>query len=160
MDPLFLFLPLLLVMLVFMWRSNRKRQEQMRQMQDRIVVGAEVMTNTGLFGTVVDRDEDEQSVTLESTPGTRLRVHSTTIARVIEPEVPDDASRLVDAEAEPVEEELFEQTDPLEPDAERLEPDVAPGDAVSEAAAEEATQGEDEPGAKPEGGNDPLDGSR
>ncbi|MDO5051991.1 MAG: preprotein translocase subunit YajC [Pseudoclavibacter sp.] len=160
MDPILLFLPLLLVMLVFMWRSNRKRQEQMRQMQDRIVIGAEVMTNTGLFGTIVDRDEDEQSVTLESTPGTRLRVHSTTIARVIEPEVPDDASRLVADEAEPLEEELLEETDPLEPAAEGLEPDAVEGEAAAEAASEQASPGEDEPGARPEGGDHPLDGSR
>lgn len=158
MDPTLILLPLLAVMVFFMWRSNRKRQEQVREMQSSAIVGAEVMTNTGLFGTIVERDEDENIVTLESTPGTRLRVHSTTIARVLTPSVPDDASALAEAEADEPgavdERDAAEQPD----ETERREP-LAEQGPVDKQGDHEA-EGDAEPGTGQAGGDAPLGGGR
>ena len=49
-----------------------------------VVPGAKVMTNFGVFGTILSIDEEENQVQLESTPGTVLTVHRQTIARVID----------------------------------------------------------------------------
>ncbi len=93
---LMLVLPLLLlvVMMIFMWRSNKKRQEQQQEMRQQLVPGTEVMTQAGIYGTIVDVDADNNVATIESAPGTQLRVHSATIVNVVTPTVPDDASAL------------------------------------------------------------------
>lgn len=93
---LMLVLPLLLlvVMMIFMWRSNKKRQEQQQEMRQQLVPGTEVMTQAGIYGTIVEMDDDSHIATIESAPGTRLRVHSQTIVNVVTPTVPDDASSL------------------------------------------------------------------
>ena len=93
-----LFLPLLLlaVMMIFMWRNNKKMQERQAQMRTQMQVGTEVMTQGGIYGTIVDVDAENNVTTIESTPGTVLRVHTATIVNVVTPTatVPDDASSL------------------------------------------------------------------
>ncbi|MFD0995482.1 preprotein translocase subunit YajC [Pseudoclavibacter chungangensis] len=88
-------LALLALMLVFMWRSNKKRQAQAQETKSKAVVGAEVMTQAGIYGTIVDIDADNNVTTIETTPGTRIRVHSATVLNVVTPNVPDDASELI-----------------------------------------------------------------
>ncbi|HET8780267.1 MAG TPA: preprotein translocase subunit YajC, partial [Agromyces sp.] len=64
--------------------------------------GAKVMTNFGVFGTILSMDEEENQVLLETSPGTVLTVHRQTIARVVEPvavSVGDDDA--IDAAGEP-----------------------------------------------------------
>lgn len=94
-DPL-LIIPLLLlaVMLIFMWRGNKKRAEQQAQVRESMVVGADVMTQAGIYGTIVDLDTENNVATLEVAPGTNIRVHSQTLLQVVTPTVPDDASEL------------------------------------------------------------------
>lgn len=96
-DPLLL-LPLILlgIMLFLMWRGGKQRQKMMQDMRTKLVPGAEVMTQAGIFGTLVAIDEDTNVATLEVSPGTTIRVHSQTVATVVEPAVPDDASALDD----------------------------------------------------------------
>lgn len=102
MDPM-MYLPLVLlaVMLVLMWRGNKQRAKLQEEMKAKVVVGADVMTQAGIYGTIVDIDEAANVTTIETTPGTRIRVHSMTIANVVEPTVPDDASSLVADPAAP-----------------------------------------------------------
>jgi preprotein translocase subunit YajC len=40
-----------------------------------------VLTTSGIFGTIVDEDEDEGTVTVEIAPGTRIRMVRSGIAR-------------------------------------------------------------------------------
>lgn len=95
-----LFLPLILLvlMMVFMWRSNKKNQERQQQLRAQLAPGVEVMTQSGIFGTVVEIDQDLNTAIIETTPGTNLKVHSATIVNVVSPDVvvPDDASSLTD----------------------------------------------------------------
>ncbi len=83
-DPFLLILLAALAVLVFFtFRNGRKRQREAAEMQDKILPGAQVMTNFGVFGTIVSKDDEENKVALETTPGTVLSVHRQTIARVI-----------------------------------------------------------------------------
>lgn len=55
-------------------RPQRSRQRAQQAMQAAIEVGDEVMTTGGIFGTIVEIDDDEGVVTVEIAPGTRIRM--------------------------------------------------------------------------------------
>lgn len=93
-DPLTLImLAVLAVLVFFMFRNGRKRKADQEALQTKMVAGADVMTNFGLYGTIVSIDEAENKVALEIAPGTIVSIHRQTIARVVEPTVvlPEDA---------------------------------------------------------------------
>lgn len=90
---------LLVVMIFFTWRNSKKRKAEAEEMQTKLLPGAEVMTQHGIFGTLVSIDDDTNEAVIESTPGTRLRVHRQTIARVVEPELESGDDADVDADA-------------------------------------------------------------
>lgn len=91
MDPLTLVMLAVLALLVFfMFRNGRKRQKDTAALQSQMVAGADVMTNFGLYGTIVSIDEEENKVALEIAPGTIVQIHRQTIARVVEPTVVSD----------------------------------------------------------------------
>ena len=91
MDPLTLVMLAVLALLVFfMFRNGRKRQKDTLALQSKMVAGADVMTNFGLYGTIVSIDEEENKVALEIAPGTIVQIHRQTIARVVEPTVAGD----------------------------------------------------------------------
>lgn len=92
-------LAVLAVLIFFMFRNSRKRQKDAAELQTQVVPGAKVMTNSGLFGTILSIDEEENEVLLESTPGTVLALHRQTIARVVTPvaaPVVDEADTAID----------------------------------------------------------------
>lgn len=104
LDPqLILMVAFLAVIIFFMFRNSRKRRRDAEKLQEQVVVGADVMTNFGLFGTIVSMDEDENKVDLVTGPGTIVTVHRQTIGRVISPEEPvaDELLPEAVAEAEP-----------------------------------------------------------
>jgi preprotein translocase subunit YajC len=85
-DPLTIGLVVLLaVMVIFMFRNSRKRKRDAEQLQNKFVPGAEVMTQHGIYGTLISVDDEKNEAIIETTPGTRLRVHRQTISRVIDP---------------------------------------------------------------------------
>lgn len=98
---------LLVVMIFFTWRSSRKRKTEAETMQNKLVPGAEVMTQHGIFGTLISLDDEKNEAIVETTPGTRLRLHRQTIVRVVEPEELAHADDDIVAENE----ELVEATD-------------------------------------------------
>ncbi|MEZ0449615.1 preprotein translocase subunit YajC [Cellulomonas sp. ICMP 17802] len=88
MDPSFLVI--LAVALGALWlMSNRTRKQQRAasEFRNNLVAGDEVMTASGLLGTVVDVEDDV--ITLESAPGTHTRWIRAAIAKKIEPTVED-----------------------------------------------------------------------
>ncbi|WP_395243004.1 preprotein translocase subunit YajC [Agromyces sp. MMS24-K17] len=103
-DPFTLImLAVLAVLIFFMFRNSRKRQAEARNLQSKVVPGAQVMTNFGLYGTIVSIDEEENKVELEVSPGTVLVVHRQTVARVVEPSetvADDEESAAVEGEPE------------------------------------------------------------
>ncbi|HWD61942.1 MAG TPA: preprotein translocase subunit YajC [Humibacter sp.] len=84
---------ILAALIFFMFRSSRRRQKQASQLQKQVVPGATVMTNFGVFGTIVSIDEETNKVELETSPGHILTVHRQTIGRVeTSPEVTEEES--------------------------------------------------------------------
>ncbi len=91
MDPLTIGLfALVAVMIFFMFRNSRKRKAEAEEMQAKMVPGAEVMTQHGIYGTLISIDDDKNEAIIETTPGTMLRVHRQTVSRIVEPEVAVD----------------------------------------------------------------------
>ncbi|WP_316298315.1 preprotein translocase subunit YajC [Clavibacter michiganensis] len=122
MDPFTLIMFAVLALLIFfMFRNSRKRQKDLASLQTQMVPGAEVMTASGIYGTLVSFDEENNLAYLEVSPGTVLKLHRQTIARVVEPTVADDASVLVD-------------------DASVLVDDAPAADAVDETGTTDATR--------------------
>ncbi|WP_241985602.1 MULTISPECIES: preprotein translocase subunit YajC [Cryobacterium] len=78
-------LAVLAALVFFMFRNSRKRQKDQAALQSQMVAGADVMTNFGLYGTIVSIDEEANKVALEIAPGTVVELHRQTIARVVEP---------------------------------------------------------------------------
>jgi preprotein translocase subunit YajC len=84
-DPLtIIMLIVLAAMIFFMFRSNKKRKAQAEELQDKMVPGAEVMTNFGIFGELVAIDEERNEAHIEIAPGTVIRVHRQVLARVVD----------------------------------------------------------------------------
>ena len=85
MDPLTIaMLAVLAVLVFFMFRNSRKRKADAEALRQQIVPGADVMTNFGLFGKLVSMDEVTKVAELEVSPGNIVRVHSQTIAKVVD----------------------------------------------------------------------------
>ncbi|WP_432533597.1 preprotein translocase subunit YajC [Kineococcus arenarius] len=80
-----IFLLLMVGLLVFMFSRTRKQQRAQVEMQSSVGPGAEVMTTSGTYGTVVAADGDV--VVLEISPGVRTRWARRAVARVVAPAV-------------------------------------------------------------------------
>ncbi|RFA14775.1 preprotein translocase subunit YajC [Subtercola boreus] len=96
MDPLNLvILAVLAVLIIFMVRNSRKRKRETEELAQKITEGAYVMTNFGVYGTILSIDAENNQIFLETTPGTVLKVHRQTVTRVVPNE---DAVALDDVE--------------------------------------------------------------
>ena len=105
-----LLIPLALAALLifFLFNSRRKQKARAEQIKTGLVPGATVMTTFGVFGTVLSIDEESNQVTIESGPGTVLRVHRQAIGQIDNPQTDvapvdapaADAAEPTDAEAD------------------------------------------------------------
>lgn len=75
----------LVVMIIFMFRNSRKRRRDQEELGTKMVPGAEIMTSTGIFGTLVSIDEEHNQAVIEISPGVELRVHRQTLSKVVDP---------------------------------------------------------------------------
>jgi preprotein translocase subunit YajC len=46
------------------------------------------MTTSGIFGTIVSIDAEENQIVLETTPGTKLRIHRQAVTTIVEKPTP------------------------------------------------------------------------
>lgn len=76
-------------MYFLMIRPQSKRRREAMQMQSTLGPGDEVMTGSGLYGTVTELDDD--TVTLEISPGVTVRFARAAIGRVLAREEPAEA---------------------------------------------------------------------
>ncbi|WP_285116487.1 preprotein translocase subunit YajC [Leifsonia sp. fls2-241-R2A-40a] len=91
-DPLTILMVVILAALVFfMFRNSRKRRREQEDTRSKMVPGAEVMTNFGLYGTLVSVDESDNTAMIETSPGHVVKVHRQVLARVVEPTVAEPA---------------------------------------------------------------------
>ena len=77
-----------LVLYLIVIRPQRRRQAQQQQATSELNVGDEVLTAGGIYGTISEIDEDE--VTVEIAPQTRVRVARRAIAGVTRDEEPEN----------------------------------------------------------------------
>ncbi|OUM44610.1 preprotein translocase subunit YajC [Arthrobacter agilis] len=97
-----LLLPLALAFLIFtMFRRQRKSQQQVKEMRTQMEPGTEVMTQFGLYGTILSIDQENNKAVLELSPGNTATVHTQALSKVVqqEPAVADDATGRSDDEA-------------------------------------------------------------
>jgi len=89
MDYSFLIIMLLAFgALWFMSSRSRKQQREAADFRSNLEIGDEVMTGSGLFGTVTAIEGDV--ITLESTPGSSTRWLRAAVAKKVDPVVADD----------------------------------------------------------------------
>ncbi|HYD09894.1 MAG TPA: preprotein translocase subunit YajC [Acidimicrobiales bacterium] len=98
-------LPLLLIgLLWFMGAPQRKMRKEQAALMESLAPGADVMTHGGLYGTVVEIDDDV--VVLETSPGVTMRWAKRAIATVVTPLGDDEA---VDESDEELDEEYADE---------------------------------------------------
>ncbi len=97
-------LPLLMIVGFYflLIRPQRNRQRSQQALLASLEVGDEVMTSGGIFGTLVEIDEDEGTVTVEIAPGTRVKMLRQGISQRF---VEDDQDAYDDDDDGPVDEQ-------------------------------------------------------
>ncbi len=83
-------IPFVLILLAFyllIIRPARSRSRAALELQERLAPGVEVMTTSGMYGTIVEIDED--SISLEVAPGTTIRFAKAAVGQVRSPELAD-----------------------------------------------------------------------
>ena len=89
-SPLsFIIFLLPLGLLFFLMRSQKKKLQAQQALQQQAEVGDEILTTSGIYGTIVETDDDEGTVVVEIAPGTHIKMVRAGISR-----------RLVDDEEE------------------------------------------------------------
>ncbi len=102
MDPTLILIAVALAVFVFFqFRTSRKRAKETAARQAAIGPGVEVMTNYGLYGTVISIDDDTNMALIETTPGTVLKIHRQTILKAVEEETPAVSETDDDTAVEP-----------------------------------------------------------
>ncbi len=91
LDPIsILMFGLIAVLIFFMFRNGKKRQAAMQALQNGLRPGAEVMLQSGIFGTVVSIDDEDNRLTVQSGTST-IVVHRNAVSQIITPvDAPDD----------------------------------------------------------------------
>lgn len=88
MDISFILILALAAGAMFLMTSRtRKQQREAQNFRANLAPGQEVMTGSGMFGTIVDVDEEADVITIESTPGNQSRWLRAAIAKLVEPPV-------------------------------------------------------------------------
>jgi len=152
MNDTFLNIALVVVLALFViyaFRNSRKNKAKQAELKAQIVPGVEVMTNFGLFGTLLSIDEISNVAEIETSPGNVVRVHRQTLAKVVtesdstvsgvagaEPRSVEEAMEIANREAEAREKAANPEFGELaEPVAEKPADDVVVVEPVAEEPA-------------------------
>jgi preprotein translocase subunit YajC len=148
MDPLLIFMMLAVGAMFLLTSRTRKQQRKAVEFRQTLAVGDEVMTGSGLFGTVVDVDGDV--ITLESPSGARTDWLRAAIAKHATPPWAEDVEGEEEDELAPQDEsELL--ADGLDDDTERRIVEVdRPADDVAGERALHADDAADRADGAPE----------
>lgn len=113
MKPENLILLVPVVLLIMLTMQNRRRKRDLAAAQASLLLGAEVMTGAGMFGTVVGVDGDQ--VTLETSPGVTSVWLRQAVVRIITPGGPDQDAQAAAAEQAPADQDRSESSDQGQP---------------------------------------------
>lgn len=81
--PLLMIGLIIVAMYFFIIRPQQRQRREMQAMQSKLAVGNQVITIGGLYGTVVEADDE--TVTLEVAPGVTNKYVRGAVSRVVEP---------------------------------------------------------------------------
>ncbi|MCC3269097.1 preprotein translocase subunit YajC [Arthrobacter gengyunqii] len=133
-----LLLPILLALFIFMmFRKQKKTQKTVQEQRTQMVPGTEVMTQFGLFGTILSINSEENKAVLELSPGNTATVHLQALTKVVTTEpaveeeasvVPDDASSLTAADH--ADDDASRTADPVRRDDSAAHPDETPEETL------------------------------
>ena len=99
MDAVSGLLPFVLILVAFYFlivRPARTRQRAAVELQERLAPGVEVMTTSGIYGTVVG--VDDTTIQLEIAPGTTVRVAKPAVGQVLTGDTGDAGDDVAAAE--------------------------------------------------------------
>jgi preprotein translocase subunit YajC len=94
---LLFFILIPLGMYFLMIRPQQRRARELRQMQSALAPGAEVMTGSGIYGTVTEIDPQDDTVVLEISSEVHVRFARAAISRVLSAAPADDPGVAGDA---------------------------------------------------------------
>lgn len=80
----------LAALMFFMSSRTRKQQKQQAEFRSALAPGQEVMTGSGMVGTIVEIDDESDTITIETTPGTRTRWLRAAVAKRTDTAVADE----------------------------------------------------------------------
>ncbi|BDZ43480.1 hypothetical protein GCM10025865_27790 [Paraoerskovia sediminicola] len=158
---LIIFAVLAIGLLFFMSSRTRKQQRAQQDFRSQLQVGTEVMTQSGMYGTVVEIDEVADVITLEAEPGgSRTRWLRAAIGKEVvqhveeEPvdtddeldetvEVPDDLSGLPGAQQGDADTERESEGADQDETSERVEVAEGDGTVQDEVVEDDATESAD-----------------
>lgn len=90
-SPLGLLIFLIPLGLLFvMMRSQKRRMAQQQALQQSAQVGDDILTSSGIFGRIIDEDEEEGTIMVEVAPGVRVTMIRGAIARTLTEPEPED----------------------------------------------------------------------
>jgi preprotein translocase subunit YajC len=90
LGTLVFIVPMFAIGYLLLVRPQKRRLQAQRELLNALEAGDEVVTAGGILGQIVDIDEDDDVVTVEIAPGTRIRMLRGGISRRLEDEVDDD----------------------------------------------------------------------
>ena len=129
LDPMTLIMfGLIAVLIIFMIRNGRKRRQAAEEMQSNLRPGAEVMLQSGIFGTIEEVDEADNRVTVRSGTSS-IVVHRNAIGQIITPIVTsDEPTADIAPDDDPAFGERLSETEEAAVDASAADLDEAPTD--------------------------------
>ena len=84
-DPITIMMFALIALLIFfMFRNGKKRQAAMQELQNGLRPGAEVMLQSGIYGTIESIDEENNRVVLRSGTST-IEAHRNAVSQIVAP---------------------------------------------------------------------------
>ncbi|HEV2088696.1 MAG TPA: preprotein translocase subunit YajC [Cryptosporangiaceae bacterium] len=106
--PLLLLVGLFALMYFMVIRPQSQRRKQLQQLQSEVAPGSEVVTIGGLYGTVVDTDDDDTLI-LEVAPGVTNRYARGAVGKVLPATTFDEVDDDEDAD-----DTVADDTDPVQ----------------------------------------------
>lgn len=90
-DPTFILIAVALAAFVFFqFRSAKRRKAEAEERMASIVPGVEVMTQSGIFGTLISIDEEENFAYVEIAPKVIVKLHTQAIRNAVVPVVEEE----------------------------------------------------------------------
>jgi len=79
--PMWIFLPLILVMFFMFFRAPQKQKQQRKKLEQSLEKNDKVLTIGGIIGTIVDLKDDEITLKVDESNNTKIKIRRSAIGR-------------------------------------------------------------------------------